>query len=108
MFTAKKQASKLKDLRFSDLYVSCLLFYFPEKKKVKINIQPKCALMTKSKWGNDHFEGIFKDVTINCNMDMKEMLSWILILQNFFFYFIFWGTFRRIDSSNVIVKASVR
>lgn len=81
VFTAKKQASKLKDLRFSDLHVSCLLFYFSgKKKKGKINIQPKHALMTNSKWDNDHFEGIFKDVTVNYNMDMKEMLSWILIL----------------------------
>ena len=51
VFTAKKQASKLKDLRFSDLHVSCL-FYFSEKKKKKkdkINMQPKHAFMINSK-----------------------------------------------------------
>ena len=51
-----------------------------KKKKDKINMQPKHAFMINSKWDNDHSEGIFKDVTGNYNMDMKEMLSWILIL----------------------------
>ena len=108
VFTAKKTGkANWKTLDFLTYMYRVFYFIFLKRKKVKINIQPKCALTTNSKWDNDHFEGIFKDVTVNYNMGMKEMLSWILFLQNLF-YFIFWGTFRRIDSSNVIVNASVR
>lgn len=46
-FTAKKQTGKLKDPRFSNLNISCLLvsIYFSKResliKLVKINTQPK-------------------------------------------------------------------